>query len=280
MTDSLLHPLTKQALDLAVLSAHHSIAFIGPYGAGKGHLASELSKKFLGKGYAEHKVFRLTTTQSISIEEIRSLQSFLRLKTTGDPIIRRIVIVEDAQTLTVEAQNALLKTLEEPPADTKIILTVTDTNSLKKTVYSRLQTIHVQPCTKEQILAYFQAPKYNQQTVEKAYLISGGYIGLCSALITDSEHSLVGAIAEAKSYLSSTSYERLLKVETLVKDKEKVTLLLFATKRVLSAAMQGAKDDRTINSLISRMKVIYASEGSLQANPNMKLFLTDLSLAL
>ncbi len=263
-----------------MLGSHHSIALIGPYGAGKAFTAMELAKMLLGADYQEHKVFRISKKEPIGIEDIRSLQLFLSLKTTGDSPVRRVVIIQDAQTMTIEAQNALLKTLEEPPADTKIILTITDTTSLRQTVYSRLLAIHVHPSSEEQIVAYFKKSGYSHEALRKAYLISRGYVGLCSALASNSEHDLIKAIAEAKLFLNSTTYERLISVEGLAKDKEKLALLLYAAKRVLAVAMHTTSDNRVISSIISKLKTIYTTERSLHANPNMKLILTDLALTL
>jgi len=57
---------------------------------------------------------------------------------------KKIVIIIEAQNLTIPAQNALLKTLEEPPAESLIILTTPNPALLLPTVVSRCQIIHLQ----------------------------------------------------------------------------------------------------------------------------------------
>lgn len=280
MDELLLHPLTRQALKSVLRSSHHAIALVGPYGAGKGFLATKLVETLLGLSYKGHQVFRLATNEAIGIEDIRGLQSFLRLKTTGTGNIRRVIIIEDAQNLTIEAQNALLKTLEEPPADTKIILTITDMNSLRQTIYSRLQIVHIQPVASEQATNYFTSQGYDKNIVHKAFLISSGHVGLCSALIKDSGHKLIHAISDAKTFLAAPVYDRLLKVDALAKDKDQAALLLFAVKRVLSAATKNSKDEQFLGAMAKRLKVAYNMERSLPANPNMKLLLTNFALNL
>lgn len=338
MNDALIHPVTKTALENVASGQHHATALIGPYGAGKGFLATKLADMMLGDDYSEHQIFRIisgTTShlglrqdgrrgvvpdssdssggvseryvsggdemsgagnrrsdpkkqvirgakeQSIGIEEIRSIQSFLRLRFPGTKATRRILIIEDAHYLTIEAQNALLKTLEEPPADAKIILTITGTTSLRQTIYSRLQQIHIRPCTLGQTTEYFRAQngEYDAAAIRKAHLISRGYAGLLIALVRDQEHALSAAINDAKTFLSTDTYERMLKVDALSKDKEKAALLLYALKRVLSAAAQGAKDS-TAQAMAGRLRIIYMAEKTLVSNPNTKLLLTDLALAL
>ncbi len=83
------------------------------------------------------------TKQSISIgiEDIRSLYNTLFLKPVKSPL--KAVIIRDAQLLTPEAQNALLKILEEPPAQTLFLLTADSQESLLPTVRSRCKLIAI-----------------------------------------------------------------------------------------------------------------------------------------
>lgn len=86
--------------------------------------------------------FRLVLTQdkeSIGIEEVRQMQGFLLLKPFAKE--KKSVLIQEAEALTVEAQNALLKTLEEPPARSQIILTVRDESLILPTIASRCQII-------------------------------------------------------------------------------------------------------------------------------------------
>jgi len=76
-------------------------------------------------------------TRSIGIEEIRRLEHHLSLKACGKGLKKAIIL--EAQDLTLEAQNALLKTLEEPPGSSLIILTAPHASLLLPTVVSRCQ---------------------------------------------------------------------------------------------------------------------------------------------
>ena len=78
--------------------------------------------------------------ESVGIDEIRSLQNFLYQKPVFSP--KRTVIIRDAEDLTPEAQNAILKILEEPPAQSLIIFIANNYNNLFPTVLSRLQKIY------------------------------------------------------------------------------------------------------------------------------------------
>ncbi|HWY79242.1 MAG TPA: hypothetical protein VNW29_02700 [Candidatus Sulfotelmatobacter sp.] len=84
---------------------------------------------------------------SIGIETIKSLQKNIFLKPIGNT--SKIVHIEDAHLLTPEAQNALLKVLEEPPANTYIFLCTETTEALLPTILSRCQIIQLEEKQKE-----------------------------------------------------------------------------------------------------------------------------------
>ena len=74
---------------------------------------------------------------SIGIKEIRELEKFLQRKPYHDPV--KTVVITQADKLTLPAQQALLKTLEEPPAHSQIILLCPNENLLLPTIVSRCQ---------------------------------------------------------------------------------------------------------------------------------------------
>ncbi len=88
----------------------------------------------------------LYSPESIGIEEIRNLEHWLSLKPFQEK--KKIVFIKEAQRLTIEAQNALLKTLEEPPPDSFIILTAPNRFLLLPTIISRCQISEL-PATTE-----------------------------------------------------------------------------------------------------------------------------------
>ncbi len=76
---------------------------------------------------------------SLSIEEIKELQSQLRLKPYRAKF--KAVVIYGAEKATIEAQNCLLKTLEEPTAHSLLFLTAPETESLLPTIVSRCRVI-------------------------------------------------------------------------------------------------------------------------------------------
>lgn len=149
---------------LAKDAVHHAYIFTGPDAVGKFLIASYFADALIGgRSFFSADDDRATSFVSeriilgrddekkeekkkekrrrteIGIEEIRHAQKRLALfPLTGK---RNVLVIDQAHTLTRSAQNALLKTLEEPRADTVIILVTRNPHALLPTVRSRCQKI-------------------------------------------------------------------------------------------------------------------------------------------
>jgi replication-associated recombination protein RarA len=245
--DLLLSLATKNQLDIFLKHPAHAVLLEGAPGSGKTATALYLSGRLLDCSVDEVlkqpyvRVFAPAKKTVFSIEDIRDIQSFLQLKTLGKNRIRRIVILEQADTMTIEGQNAFLKTLEEPPIDTVIILLTTNENLLLDTIRSRCGSLHIAPITWEQAYAHFK-DTYSEATIRKNYLLSEGQASLLTALLhSDSEHELVTAITQAKTFLKASQYERLILVNDLEKGSG-LQLFLLALSKVAHAALVTAAD--------------------------------------
>jgi len=84
-------------------------------------------------------------TQRQGWQFIRPVQSFLARRGLIDG--KKVVIIDDAQKMSPQAQNCLLKTLEEPPEDSVIILVASDAESLFPTIVSRCQVVRFKRLT-------------------------------------------------------------------------------------------------------------------------------------
>lgn len=89
----------------------------------------------------------------IRIEQIRQVQSALKYKIDGG---RKAVIVDRAEKLMPQAANAFLKTLEEPPAGSLIMLVTSRPTELLQTILSRCQRINFKPLPEEELAGYLR----------------------------------------------------------------------------------------------------------------------------
>jgi DNA polymerase III delta prime subunit len=79
----------------------------------------------------------------------RPIQSFLSVRSLWGG--RKIVVIDDAHKMTPQAQNCLLKTLEEPPADSLLVLVTHDRRRLFPTIVSRCQVVNFDRLTSEEM---------------------------------------------------------------------------------------------------------------------------------
>lgn len=99
----------------------------------------------------------LDTGANIGIEEIRSFIQALSLVPNQNGVTAGVI--HDAERLTIEAQAALLKTLEEPPPHTNIILGVSNSTALLPTIVSRCAIEHIKTTTNKVTGDIYNRPK-------------------------------------------------------------------------------------------------------------------------
>ena len=282
----LFHPSTERDIADLVSSPTQAMLLCGPVGSGKGHTAAYLASQLLGitvDKLPDHPYVQWLhdKPKAISIDDIRAAQNFMQLRVPGKLPIRRALIVEQGETMGAEAQNAFLKLLEEPPADSIIIITSTGTDQVLPTIRSRTQTITVLPPPLSSIEEYFSSA-YANSALTKAYHLSEGYMGLMHALLTNNEsHPLLEQINIAKHLLGSSAYDRLTQVEVISKQKS-TSLLLQAMERVCHAALTNAVNNHSPQAKrwAARLKAIVAAEKYATHSVQTKLLLTNLMLEL
>jgi DNA polymerase-3 subunit delta' len=136
----------------------HALLIQGPAGSGRRHLALWLATEVLGLDPSRtlesdpaaevgHPDFRtievLADKTRIGIDQIREIIEFVNLTSHGSR--GKVVVIYPADTMVVNASNALLKTLEEPPANTLIILICESLTRLPATIVSRSQRVRIPP---------------------------------------------------------------------------------------------------------------------------------------
>jgi replication-associated recombination protein RarA len=286
MKNLVLHPSTRQMIDLYIKSPSHAVMLVGPPGSGKKTLAARLIEGALelqDDSFADYpytlKLVVASDKKLIAIEAVRQLEQFLSRKVPGSTKYNRAVIIEDAHLLSHEAQNALLKTLEEPPVGTLIVLTVNHEQALLPTIRSRTQTIQINRPSRSDLEQHFSKLRHETRAIEQAYTISGGLPGLMHDILSQEEHPLSQATSTARQLLSQTSYERLLGVETLAKDRQLAADTAYIMQQMARISLQAASG-ATAKRWQQILAASYNAAEALAHSSNLKLTLTNLMLSL
>lgn len=283
----LIHPQTKRHVDQLLSAPAGSIILYGPKGVGKDYLAEYISTQLLTSPRLDTGTYYLridpNDKNTISIDETRRITEFLRLKvpSASHAKIRRIVHISCSDMMTTEAQNALLKTLEEPPVDTLIVICVSDLQMLLPTILSRATHIPVKQVPNDEIRTYFKVVSAPQ--TEQHLRLSDGLPGLFDALQHDAQHPLVSAIQAGKLFVGRSRYERLIQIQSLTKDRVSFVDFLWALERITRIGQHTAAE-KSDNRAVRQWHVMRKQVTALQQFPansvNQKLALTSLSLHL
>jgi len=285
IVELVLHPIVAQNLQNIVTQQPHAILLVGEQGIGKGAIAESMAGQVLGleiKALPNAPYYRYIAPDekdTISIDVIRNLQQFLRLRTIGEGKIRRVIIIEQIERCTTEGQNAFLKTLEEPPADTLIISTSSALQNVLPTIRSRVQQLPVQTPPPQDIQAFF-SQKHPQEVVRQAFALSAGLPELMHALLTDEKHPLQQAVLLAKKFLGQNTFERLLTVKT-VKQRPEAIALCEALQRIATVSINQASAKKDLAGLRRWQTILEACMKAIEAlekNANTRLVLSNLCL--
>lgn len=166
-------PHVVNTLTAALANGHtsHAYLFTGPRGVGKTTVARLLAKglnctatkiKPCGscslcalESTANMDIIEIDAASNRRIDEIRELRDKIGLAPTQGRY--KVYIIDEVHMLTTEAFNALLKTLEEPPAHAVFILATTEAHKLPETIVSRTQRFHFKPITTSELVKGLEA---------------------------------------------------------------------------------------------------------------------------
>jgi DNA polymerase-3 subunit delta' len=112
---------------------------------------------------------------AIRIDDVRTLEHWAALTPHEGP--RKIFVVDDADRMTADTPHALLKTLEEPPPRTVLILILANARALPPTVLSRCQRVRFRPLAEGEVAGLLEARGVDPATARQRARVSGGQVG-------------------------------------------------------------------------------------------------------
>lgn len=186
------HELIKKEIENSIDTGKfsHAHLIVGEDGIGKSLLAREIALKVLGKDedrdYVDIIKWKIEKNkQSIGVDSIRDIIKEVNKKPyEGD---KKVVIVYNAEKMTTEAQNAFLKTIEEPPTGVLIILLSENLEMMLETIRSRCQIHKLKRLSSKEMESYIRCNFHDlsEDEVKQIIIFSDGIPGRCRVFLED-----------------------------------------------------------------------------------------------
>ena len=274
---------------------------------GKDKQASEISQEEISNAHGDfHIIKRAKDKKNISIEQVRELIRTLGLSSFLNSY--KVGIIKHAESLSLEAANALLKTLEEPKEKVVIILITKDIDSLPATIISRCQILNFRPVKADIIYDYLIKEHKASRSVAKD--LSRLCLGRPALVVKFLENKDFAEKyqKQVKVFLHFISQqdinERFFAIENLIGIKASGQEPVRIAKRILEVWQGIARDwlllefghnnliqhqlfekeiDKlrnkfSLSDLLNIIQVIRQSEDYLEANVNPKLVLENIAI--
>jgi DNA polymerase-3 subunit delta' len=236
----------------------HAYLITGAAGSGKSRLASRFIERLTGKGEDQNpnliEVSPESKSRSILINQITDLEDRVRL--TASSGSKKVAIIRDAERMNGSAANAFLKTLEEPPKDTHILLLTEYPDQLLDTIISRCSEIPLTPPPKatltEPQIVFLETVEavaaVTKPSVQEAYTLASKMQSILEELRLAARADVEGTLKKEKAALRDAGVTAawLDKREESLIGKSEVFLkavqgdLILVIELLLSAALRAA----------------------------------------
>lgn len=275
MTDApILHPASEMTLAVMVKDLPQSLLIEGPVGVGLGTIARYIA------GLVSHEVLTVLPEKDekvdiekgvIGVDSIRKLYGQSRSLRTH----KMVIIIDYAERMGHQAQNAFLKLLEEPQASVHFILATHTPEKLLPTITSRVQAVHIQPVTVKQTetlmdMLSVDDPKKRSQILFMACGLPAEVVRLTADDAYFTTRSDI--MRDARELLQGTTYEKLRVAHRYKDNREDALRLLGDAAKILQRSISAKPQE----SLIRQIDGLLYATAQIAANGNIRLCLARL----
>ena len=265
----------------------HSYMFVGPIGIGKKHFANAFAKMILceehnsscnecnscilfsSQNHPDFMVIDAENSKEIKIAQVR----FLQEKIAEKPVVsnKKVYIINNADLMNTEAQNCLLKTLEEPPEYAVIILVLSNESKLLNTIKSRCTKISFNRLTNDELLKYANMNKID---------INSHLLSICEGSISrliqlKDNLSVYNDLDLIINNLANSDIVDIWNnAEILYKSKDEIMDFLNYFNITFLDKLRNTNDEKYINII----KIVEKTKNRLSANANYDMSIDNLLL--
>lgn len=243
-------------------SLPHAALLHGESGVGLTTLAKEIA----GSDYEliEPMPGKSSASLSISIETIRELYTKTRSK-----LGRQVFIIDDAHMMSLPAQNAFLKLLEEPRDDVHFILVTHRPDALVKTVRSRVQAFHVPRVASDDFTAFVAELTPDTTKQKQIQFVASGRPALAIALASDDQQltDLTTVMRDARVFVDHDRYLACRVALQYSSTRQRAVQLVEASLQILRHSATYTADE----SIIDRLSQLVLIDERLKMNAQPRL---------
>ncbi len=271
MSEIILHPSSKLKIEAAQKQLPHALLLSGVKGVGLLTIAQHIASSQINSSVT---VISPDEKGTISIDTVRNL--YTQTRTKHEKL--QIIIVDDADSMRHEAQNAFLKLLEEPSSQTAFILTSHVPSMLLPTINSRLQEIALQPITKKQTEDFLTEMEINNEKIRaQIQFIAPGLPAEICRLHQDQAYFETQAetARNARKLLSANNYEKIILIQKYSSDRAKTLELLQQAMHIIEFSLA----QKANSALAHQLDKLLETEKAVQENANAKIQLLKLVIS-
>lgn len=269
----LLRDQARQYLVHIASQPRHGILLYGQAGVGLYTIGYALARDM-----TDHDTSIVTITPdekgTIGISSVQNIYHTVKTKSAS----RKVVLIDNADAMSIEAQNAFLKVLEEPPKNHTFILTSHSEEKLLPTITSRVQSFLIGPLSHSNTDKLLAASSVDSTKSAQIRFLSSGLPAEMKRLISDDDYFLqnVAMMTQARRFLQGTPYERL--QETIKVSNDRSRCEQFISMVIALSEFSFGKQPSVQS--IESMELLNDSLAAIRANGNIKLQMSHLSLSL
>lgn len=290
---------TKAAVENMLSSGKmpHAVLIVGDDGYGKKTLARFLARAVLCEssdrpcGMCEScRLFDSFNHPDMSVVAAESGKASISVSAVRDIISqaaivpersdKKVFLIEDADLMTVNAQNALLKVLEEPPVSVVFILTAVSRAAVLETVASRCSVLTLSAVEETEATDYIVSKlECDREIAFKAIRESHGSIGKAFDIIDGSaKNTAYNTAKEFMSILQKGNQYDLLKLLFSLEKNRKETLNFYnALETIIVSVIKECSSKTLIRRYEKLYELVISHKKLLKTNPNLSLLLTALA---
>lgn len=270
-----MNPITEKRVASYIKNMPHALLVTGPHGVGAStiaaHMALQLSPTVITVLPEKDEIVDLEKG-TITVGLIRRLYEQTRTKTD-----RLVVVIDYAERMAPQAQNAFLKLLEEPTSGVSFILVSHEAQKLLPTIRSRVQSLELLPISQTQSQEFIDSLKIIDVTKRSQLLyIAGGLPAELKRLAEDEEYfeKCSQIVRDARDLLQSNTYQKLKLAHTYKDNRPDCLRMIEIAMKMLRSSLNTA--GVSINT--TQLEQLLETYDSINGNGNIRLQLARFAL--